>query len=226
MRNIDQSTPLQTLAQCQTHQPKPCIDAQAEQCMNYVLKELRSIFPAWRFAIKTQQELDGVKRQWTRSFIDNDLHDMRQVEFGIRKARLSGQDFFPSVGKFIQWCQPNAHDLGLPNAHEAFKQLGDYRFEEKRRQMIPIVQTAFHQIGVWDLSHLPASQLFPIFNAHYENLLSKIIKGEDITQLSPQILPHPKRRTITIEEQERNRIQGLATIEKLKAKYFRSVKPN
>lgn len=108
MKNIVEFTQKQIIG---TEQPKPqitSIDSQAEACINVVLKELRSIFPAWRNAIKTKQELDDVKRTWTKAFLENGIVDMATVEKGLSNARESKTDFFPSVGKFIDWCRNDA----------------------------------------------------------------------------------------------------------------------
>ncbi len=81
------------------------IDNHAEHCMNTVIKELRSIFPAWRNAIKTKQELDDVKRTWTKAFMENGIVSMTVVDKGLSVARECKTDFFPSAGKFISWCR-------------------------------------------------------------------------------------------------------------------------
>ncbi|WP_153448751.1 replication protein P [Vibrio algicola] len=97
-----------------TEQPRPAmesIDSQAEYCMNVVLKELRSICPAWRNAIKTQAELDGVKKVWTKAFMENGIVSMSMVETGLQAARESSSDFLPSVGKFITWCRGDAFQV-------------------------------------------------------------------------------------------------------------------
>jgi hypothetical protein len=196
------------------------IDQQAEICMNFVIKELCSIFPAWRNAIKNQTELDSVKKTWVKAFIDSDLYDMRKVQFGIRKARLSGSDFFPSVGRFIQWCSPCAEDLGLPPVELAFAMYGDYRYAETRKQLPTVVQAAFNQIQHWDLTHLSEQALFPIFEKHYQSLINRVVNGEDITELCPRALPKPEQRTKTQSELAQERKNALNTIANLRASYF------
>ncbi len=219
MRNISEFNVRESIAnlgEVNTH----TIDEQAEVCMNYVIKELCSIFPAWRNAIKNQSELDAIKKTWTKAFIDSDLYDMRKVQFGIRKARLSGSDFFPSVGKFIQWCSPCAEDLGLPSAQVAFAMYGDYRYPETRKNVPDVVQATFNQIGHWDLTHLTEQALYPIFEKHYQSLIVRLINGEDIRALCPKALPKPEQRTKTKGELEQERTNALSTIAKLRAAHF------
>lgn len=77
----------------------------SEYVLNVVIKSLRSIFPGWKAAIKTQVELDNLKQQWLIAFIENNIKTDTQIQRGLAAARLSTSSFLPSIGQFIDWCK-------------------------------------------------------------------------------------------------------------------------
>lgn len=104
------------------HQEKPVIDEFAKSIINRVFDNLAIIFPAWQYNWKTQDQIDGAKREWTKAFIENNICTMEQISCGFAKARKSETDFLPSCGKFISWCTPSPEDLGFPSEQVALKQ--------------------------------------------------------------------------------------------------------
>ena len=70
---------------------------------------------------KLRKAMGGLKQQYIKGFIENDINTLEQIEFGLARARANKDDFFPSVGKFISWCQPDLSDFGLPTAFEAWR---------------------------------------------------------------------------------------------------------
>jgi hypothetical protein len=113
------------------HQEKPVIDEFAKSIINRVFDNLAIIFPAWQYNWKTQQQIDGAKREWTKAFIENKICTMEQISYGFAKARKSETDFLPSCGKFISWCSPSAEDLGFPSEQKALEQCISHRNKVK-----------------------------------------------------------------------------------------------
>ena len=113
------------------HQEKPVIDEFAKSIINRVFDNLAIIFPAWQYNWKTQQQIDGAKREWTKAFIENKICTMEQISYGFAKARKSETDFLPSCGKFISWCTPSPEDLGFPCEQQALKQCIAHRNAKK-----------------------------------------------------------------------------------------------
>ncbi len=113
------------------HQEKPVIDEFAKSIINRVFDNLAIIFPAWQYNWKTQDQIDGAKREWTKAFIENKICTMEQISYGFAKARKSGSDFLPSCGKFISWCTPSAEDKGFPSEQKALEQCVSHRNKVK-----------------------------------------------------------------------------------------------
>ncbi|MEI8631435.1 replication protein P [Vibrio sp. PP-XX7] len=160
----------------------PVISTQTAKLVNHIFTELQVIFPAWRMAFPDKAALNNAKRIWTVALFENRIYHTRQIDFGLRKARQSGNPHMPSVGQFIRWCLPTCEELGIPTAEQAFGLIGEFNYEATRQQLPMVVQVAFHQIGHWDLTHLSQQKLFPIFQSHYEVLVRKVAMGENIAQ--------------------------------------------
>lgn len=113
------------------HKEKPIIDEFAKSIINRVFDNLAIIFPAWQYNWKTQDQIDGAKREWTKAFIENNVCTMEQISCGFAKARKSETDFLPSPGKFISWCTPSPEDLGYPSEQKALEQCITHRNKSK-----------------------------------------------------------------------------------------------
>ncbi|AUL97467.1 replication protein P [Vibrio vulnificus] len=189
--------------------------------VNGLFAELQVIFPAWRLAFPTQAALDNAKRTWTLALFEHGIHHGAQIKAGLRKARASGSPHMPSVGQFMTWCRPSAEDLGLPSVEQAFSMIGLMRYQDTRQSVPDAVQAAFNQIQHWDLTHLTEKELFPIFKSHYQKLIEKVSRGEDISSLCPKALPTAKTTTKTQGEKELERLNGLSVIQRLKQQHFK-----
>jgi len=113
------------------HQEKPVIDEFAKSIINRVFDNLAIIFPGWQYNWKTQDQIDGAKREWTKAFIENNICTMEQISFGFAKARKSETNFLPSCGVFISWCTPSPEDLGYPSEQKALEQCITHRNKTK-----------------------------------------------------------------------------------------------
>ena len=113
------------------HQEKPVIDEFAKSIINRVFDNLAIIFPGWQYNWKTQDQIDGAKREWTKAFIENKICTMEQISYGFAKARKSETNFLPSCGVFISWCSPSPEDLGYPSEAKALEQCITHRNKEK-----------------------------------------------------------------------------------------------
>lgn len=78
----------------------------SENVLNVVINSLRAIFPAWRSSIKSQRELDELKKEWLIAFIENNIKTDIQINRGLKRARAETSPFMPSVGMFMSWCKP------------------------------------------------------------------------------------------------------------------------
>ncbi|NNA39246.1 replication protein P [Pseudomonas lundensis] len=88
--------------------------------VNSLFKEIRACCSAWEQAWGATRDLEAAKIQWVKAFIENDIRDWQQIEYGLRGLRAYGKDFVPSPGTFLGWCRPKPEDLGLPTVDIAY----------------------------------------------------------------------------------------------------------
>jgi len=134
MKNINDLLPSTTTVRrdisTNTSTPNTDID-QSAKVINHTFNELMMIKTGWRAMFpsinakndgeKLKKAMGKLKQQFMKGFIENNINTLEQIEFGLTKARADDNPFFPSVGEFIHWCQPDLSDFGLPTAFEAWR---------------------------------------------------------------------------------------------------------
>jgi len=95
----------------------------SEYVLNVVLTFLKGIFPGWRGAIKTQADLDGIKKEWLTAFVENNIKTDTQIQRGLTQARKKTSAFLPSVGQFVEWCK---------SPHESHRLLTGIEYNEAK----------------------------------------------------------------------------------------------
>ena len=169
--------------------PGLAIDEASARVIEKLFNELKSIFPAWKPAWPDDKSENNPKRTWTKAFIAANLSSVRQIEHGIKRSRISGSPFMPSIGQFIQWCQVSAEDLGLPSADRAYlvacsishptADAGDAH---------PVIYHAACEAGMYLLASQPESRSRPVFERAYQLAVQMAAKGEPLREI-PKGLP-------------------------------------
>lgn len=96
------------------YEPEKVISSEAEQLVDALFKQLKQIFPASvSTSLKGEEAEKTTKRQWIAAFAENGIKTREQLSAGVRHARASNSDFWPSPGKFIAWCKDSSTVLGV-----------------------------------------------------------------------------------------------------------------
>lgn len=94
---------------------------------NDLFQQLSVVFPAMQVHIKSQTDLDELRRQWIAAFRESGITSKRQVDAGMRRARQHELPYLPSPGQFIAWChEETAILVGLPKPDEVMKEFKRY----------------------------------------------------------------------------------------------------
>ena len=102
--------------------PKQQITQQAVSVFNELFRQLKAAFPALMVSIKTQEDLNELRRQWVLSFAENGIHSIEQVNAGMKVARKQEMPFLPSPGQFVAWCnQEESLAAGLPDEEQLYE---------------------------------------------------------------------------------------------------------
>ncbi|EFA28921.1 L-fuculose phosphate aldolase [Haemophilus influenzae HK1212] len=117
--------------------PPECAQC-AEETINWLFQELKSIFLGWRAAFETETDYLSAKKTWLRVLAREKI-TRPQLENGLCEAEKSLDKFLPSVGLFVYWCKAyDYHALGLPNEAELYQRyktfLGYARFNRDEFQ--------------------------------------------------------------------------------------------
>ncbi|WP_413730828.1 replication protein P [Sodalis sp. RH22] len=91
----------------------------AVDLFNELFRQIRATMPAAIATIKSQADLDELRRQWTMAFKENGIRQISQIEAGMVVARQQEKPFLPSPGQFVAWCKQGCmRAAGLPGEDE------------------------------------------------------------------------------------------------------------
>jgi len=161
------------------------------QVINALFRELMAIFPAWKQAWPDKEATSAAKATWTKAFMAEKITTIEQIRFGIEQCRKLGSDFAPSVGKFINLCQPTPEMLGLPPLETAFR--------EACRNVHPSMagQANWSHDAIWhtakesgfeNLNRLETSLARKLFERNYVITVRRLIDGLPLQKM-PLALP-------------------------------------
>ena len=206
------------------HQEKPVIDEFAKGIINRVFDNLAIIFPGWQYNWKTQDQIDGAKREWTKAFIENDICTMEQISHGFSKARKSETNFLPSCGVFISWCTPSPEDLGYPSEAKALEQCVTHRNKEKMHldsNANHFIQTLCKCVNWFQMNTANGQQQMSLANKMFkEEYLNLIATYQEPVETTSQRLETSEvtRERMSPTQLQDQRARGLKHLESIRAK--------
>ncbi|WP_345869068.1 replication protein P [Shewanella algae] len=173
------------------HQPDQDQLKAAAGIINKLFSELQTCFPAWRQTFTSKADMDAVKRTWARGLIEAKITYYKQLQWGLLKARRSESPFWPSLGQFINWCQPDPAEFGLPTPEAAFREASrkSHPAADRSNWSHPAVYVAAREVGSFELTNLPSSQSQPLFERAYKIAIHRVMAGEDLNAEIPKALP-------------------------------------
>lgn len=157
-------------------QPLRIDSEQIASFVNAVFDQLKSIFPAWSAAWKTQGDIDNAKKIWIIAFAENGITTKKQVSLGLKACRSLKTDFLPSIGKFIELCKPTPENLGLPDPETAFKTASMRLY----KPLHPVLEATIKEVDSYDLRCGRVS--FKQFEYVYMNKVNCFANGEPLTK--------------------------------------------
>ena len=96
-------------------QSSSSLNEETKKLFNALFIQLKATFPAALSQIRSQDDLNELRRQWVLAFIENGVRTVEQIERGMAVARKQETPFLPSPGQFVAWCQSGEAQLfGLP----------------------------------------------------------------------------------------------------------------
>lgn len=161
---------------------------QMEEFINWLFFEIQSILPAFKQAWPTKGEYDGAKRNWILALCESNLKTMNQIKSGLKKLRAQNSPFVPTCGQFIELCKSSAQELGLPMIEKAYTEAckashpqGEKKFSHK------VVESAFVNVGSYNLRTYPKSVSYPMFEHAYELSCRAFMEGGELNAIPKAI---------------------------------------
>lgn len=111
------------------------IERASGDIINRIFKALKLIFPAWRQAIESDNELDQIKKMWLKTLIDEKITTQEQISLGLKGARNHDSPFFPSIGQFIKWTKKEK-----PRVNEQ-------AYQSYQHQLAPYTEAEYKEMG-------------------------------------------------------------------------------
>lgn len=183
-----------------------------ELLINNLFTELRAICTAWRQAWPDQKTYDLARDHWVGGFMDAGIKDIKQIEFGLRKQRLVGKSFIPSIGEFIALCRPTAKDFSLPDVDSAYRQAAHLAYP--RADMAGICDAVYHaacMTGFYEINNLPRDKSYPMFVRNYQLTIDMVMSGQALREV-PKMLEHQKPK----EKTEESKLAAKNALNKIK----------
>lgn len=184
---------------------------ESAEVINWLFKELRSNFTAFKQAWPDQESYNQAKKTWLKAFVLSGINRIEQLQHGLNKCYLMEKPFVPTPGEFIAWCKPSAQDLGFPSTEEAYmisitmnRQFSDYKHKDDR--VDAVIRHAIGQIGSMSYREMKIENAKKTFKTYYDISLRQFIEGE--LTIIPRALPekaepHPADKPRTDEARQR-----------------------
>lgn len=158
------------------------ISARDAQVVNDVFEKLTVIFPAWQRAFPTPETLKAARTEWTKALVQAGVVTTQALQVGFKVAREQNIPFFPSPGQFISWCKPTPEMFGLPSVEMALMDVA------RHRSTHPAVVLAARSTK-WERQTLSAEEYKAVFERAYEQLVRRVMAGEDLNCEVMKALP-------------------------------------
>lgn len=149
--------------------------------------------------------LKAEKTKWFAYFTKNNIISLQQIKHGLEKLNKWTFPNPPQLGVFIEWCKPEAQDIGLPETDRAYlisieinAQFSTYTHPDTR--VDAIIRHAISQIGKNEYRKMTAENSKKAFKYYYAKAIQQFIDGKlDVIQKSL-----PDRDNVSIENKEKN----------------------
>ncbi len=197
-------------------QPQRALNADAVKNVNEIFRALQAAFPAWRSAFPDDASLKAAKASWVKGLVEAGITDLHQIARGVRKARQSESDFFPSAGKFITWCQLSPEELGMPRADIAWMEACQHSHHVIEHEWSHLgVYEAGRRTGWFEVRNGTADR--NAFERHYQAVVNEIAKGSEFKKPVPDSTRLEHHRNGREVRTEKSIKAGRAALASLKA---------
>jgi hypothetical protein len=187
--------------------------------INWLFKELRSNFSAFKQAWPTAEEYKSAKKVWLKAFMLAGINQIEQIHHGLNRCYLMEKPFVPSPGEFIAWCSPRPEDIGLPSLEEAYelsiqinRQFSDYK--ANCHKTYTVIKHAIDQIGCMNYRSMKADTAFKTFERYYAIACKQFIEGK-LKEIPKALTDTPEEHPEDRKRSDEARLRAMEAIRKM-----------
>lgn len=159
--------------------------------------KLQAIKPAQRKM--TDQEMENLYMVWGE-YLEKKNITLQMIAIGLDRSVEDTSDYFPSIGKFIEWCRyiPETDDLRRSYRH-ACKRIG-----QLERWAHPVIYYAAQDLGAAKLERLDDRDIETTWRRAIESAKDKFFAGELPEIPKPETLIEQQKAEISEEQRQDN----------------------
>ena len=166
---------------------------QAKKIMNDLFSRLQAACPAWKQAYSNQAAYEATKAEWLKSFLVNGLNDVPLINDAVELLKLSGKDFFPTVGSFIGFYKKAALTRsGAPETAKAYRMLRGYlQVHSEQRDPSRLHPYIYHTLispafDPMNFNRMDGEKALKHFSTQYMLTVDYALQGGVIKQCAPK----------------------------------------
>ncbi|MFT6550823.1 MAG: hypothetical protein ACJA1I_000854 [Zhongshania marina] len=156
-------------------------------------------------AFSNPEKLSYAKKLW----FSNLRHIQPDIIIAATHRAIRESEFLPTIKGILKYCEPDNHELGLPDSHSAY--LEACRAPQPKAEYQWSHPAVYHAGRASDWFYLASTaehSAYPVFRRHYDDICQRVKNGETLTMPSQKAIPKTVSKPLSPAEQ-RERMQKM-----------------
>lgn len=192
---LQHSTTISKADESQQRKQNESIDDR--KLISSIFVRLQSACPAWKQSIaslpadEAQAVINQIKRDWLNCFMENEINDMRLIDYAFSRLQASKSPFLPTVGQFMEWCEDGRVPAGTKTHSDSYKEITGWLMQASDRRHISDLSDSVYHTYVSMEDQQGFRQLgdrikrMEIWRSEYKRTLDKLKEGGHIRVAPP-----------------------------------------
>jgi hypothetical protein len=144
------------------------------------------------------EQLKQIKKLWLDALAD---YPIEQILQGAKHA-IEHSEYLPTLNRMLECCQQGLADLGLPTAHDAYREACRAAAPRSAQAWShPAVYLAGRDSDWFFLANNTERISWPVFRDHYQRYCTRVMKGESLRIPQPPQLEQHKAAPLSRDDQ-------------------------
>ncbi len=144
------------------------------------------------------EQLKQIKKLWLDALAD---YPIEQILQGAKHA-IEHSEYLPTLNRMLECCQQGLADLGLPTAHDAYREACRAAAPRSAQAWShPAVYLAGRDSDWFFLANNTERTSWPVFRDHYQRYCTRVMKGESLRIPQPPQLEQHQAAPLSRDDQ-------------------------